>query len=50
MVPDFIEFGEPFLGMGAVSLEELIDQADQALYQSKEAGRNCVTLFERVTA
>jgi len=43
-------FGLSTQVMGAVSLEELIDQADQALYQSKEAGRNCVTLFERVTA
>jgi diguanylate cyclase (GGDEF)-like protein len=43
-------FGVSTQVMGAISLEELIDQADQALYQSKEAGRNRVTLFERVMA
>jgi diguanylate cyclase (GGDEF)-like protein len=43
-------FGLSTQVMGAISLEELIDQADQALYQSKEAGRNRVTLFERAIA
>lgn len=40
-------FGVATLLTGARSLEELIDQADQALYRSKEAGRNRVTLHER---
>ena len=43
-------FGVSTQVMGAISVEELIDQADQALYRSKETGRNRVTLFERVVA
>ena len=43
-------FGVATLLSGARSLEELIDQADQALYRSKEAGRNRVTLHERLPA
>jgi PleD family two-component response regulator len=31
--------------MGASTLEGLIEQADQALYKSKENGRNQVTLW-----
>jgi diguanylate cyclase (GGDEF)-like protein len=33
-----------------LALEQLIDQADQALYQSKRAGRNRCTLFEGMPA
>jgi diguanylate cyclase (GGDEF)-like protein/PAS domain S-box-containing protein len=43
-----VSFGISTRAMGAISVEELIDQADQALYQSKADGRNRVTLFERV--
>jgi diguanylate cyclase (GGDEF)-like protein len=43
-------FGVSTRVMGAISVEELIDQADQALYRSKDAGRNRVTLFDRVAA
>ena len=32
-----------------ISLEQLIDQADQALYQSKMQGRDCTTCWERST-
>ena len=40
-------FGVAAIGSGARNIEALIDQADQALYQSKQAGRNRVTLWER---
>jgi diguanylate cyclase (GGDEF)-like protein len=43
-------FGVASLYTGAKTLQELIDQADQALYRSKESGRNRVTLFEREAA
>jgi PleD family two-component response regulator len=36
-------FGFATVMMGASSLEALIEQADQALYKSKESGRNRVT-------
>lgn len=38
-------FGVATLTAGATSLQVLIDQADQALYTSKEAGRNRVTVW-----
>ena len=38
-------FGITDLQRGAQSLSELIDQADSALYRSKETGRNRVTVF-----
>ena len=34
--------------LAARTLQELIEQADQALYKSKQTGRNRVTAFERV--
>jgi diguanylate cyclase (GGDEF)-like protein/PAS domain S-box-containing protein len=40
-------FGLSTRAAGVRSLQELIEQADQALYQSKAAGRNQVTTFER---
>ena len=42
-------FGVSCISDGAVNLQELIDQADQALYASKEAGRNCVTVWTAET-
>jgi diguanylate cyclase (GGDEF)-like protein len=39
-------FGVAVTRSPRLSLEQLIDQADQALYQSKRAGRNRCTLFE----
>ncbi len=41
-------FGITDTTFGAVSLEALIDQADQALYFSKENGRNCASSWEDV--
>ena len=40
-------FGVASLTDGAVTVQELIDQADQALYASKEGGRNQVTVWTR---
>ena len=40
-------FGVASLTDGASGIQELIDQADQALYASKEAGRNQVTVWTR---
>jgi diguanylate cyclase (GGDEF)-like protein len=39
-------FGVAVTRSPRLSLEQLVDQADQALYQSKRAGRNRCTLFE----
>ena len=38
-------FGVATLTDGALTLQALIDQADQALYASKDAGRNRVTVW-----
>ena len=46
MMPITASFGVASLGLGARSIEALIDQADQALYSSKQAGRNRVTLWQ----
>ncbi len=40
-------FGVATLTDGAQTVQELIDQADQSLYVSKEAGRNRVTIWTR---
>jgi diguanylate cyclase (GGDEF)-like protein len=40
-------FGVASLTDGALGIQELIDHADQALYTSKEAGRNQVTVWTR---
>ena len=47
VAPIMASFGVATLGAGARNLEALIDQADQALYKSKQAGRNRVTLWAR---
>ncbi len=38
-------FGVSELSLGATTLPQLIEEADQALYSSKQAGRNFVSLF-----
>ena len=40
-------FGIASITEGASSIEQLIDQADNALYASKEGGRNRVTLWQQ---
>ncbi|WP_310461877.1 diguanylate cyclase [Sphaerotilus sp.] len=40
-------FGVAVTRSPRLALEQLVDQADQALYQSKRAGRNRCTLFEQ---
>lgn len=40
-------FGVAVTRSPRLPLEQLIDQADQALYQSKRAGRNRCTLYEQ---
>jgi diguanylate cyclase (GGDEF)-like protein/PAS domain S-box-containing protein/putative nucleotidyltransferase with HDIG domain len=37
-------------GLGATSCQELLDQADQSLYYSKNTGRNRVTRWDRLPA
>ncbi|MBI4754128.1 MAG: diguanylate cyclase [Betaproteobacteria bacterium] len=37
--------GVSWIGFGAEKVEEMLDQADQALYRSKKGGRNRVTSF-----
>jgi diguanylate cyclase (GGDEF)-like protein len=43
-------FGVAVTRSPRLALEQLIDQADQALYQSKRAGRNRCTLFQETPA
>ncbi len=40
-------FGLSMLKFGAKTVDELISQADEALYASKKRGRNCVTTWDR---
>ena len=47
VMPITASFGVALLSPAARTLEALIDQADQALYRSKQGGRNRVTLWER---
>lgn len=49
-VPMTASFGVASLNAHPGSLQELIDRADQALYYSKEHGRNRVSLRERAEA
>ena len=45
-VPVTVSFGVASTEFGASSLYDLIDQADQALYSSKNSGRNRVTRWD----
>jgi PleD family two-component response regulator len=47
-VPMTASFGVSSLTSGATSFYNLLDQADQALYGSKEGGRNRVTRYDEI--
>jgi diguanylate cyclase (GGDEF)-like protein/PAS domain S-box-containing protein len=47
-VPFTVSFGVAALASGALTLAELLEQADRALYASKEAGRDKVTHWNDV--
>jgi diguanylate cyclase (GGDEF)-like protein len=47
-VPVTVSVGVASVGLGADSLPELINQADEALYASKEGGRNRVTRWDEL--
>jgi diguanylate cyclase (GGDEF)-like protein len=47
VMPITASFGVCTRALGARKLPELIEQADQALYKSKQTGRNRVSVFER---
>jgi len=47
-VPVTASFGVSSIEFGAVDVDELIGQADAALYASKESGRNRVTRWDQV--
>ena len=49
VMPITSSFGLASVALGARTLEELIDQADQALYRSKQGGRNRVTVWARLS-
>jgi diguanylate cyclase (GGDEF)-like protein/PAS domain S-box-containing protein len=48
VMPITASFGLATLSLGAYTLEALIDQADQALYQAKQSGRNRVTAWKHL--
>jgi diguanylate cyclase (GGDEF)-like protein len=47
-VPVTVSFGVSSTAFGAMRPGDLIDQADNAMYASKRAGRNCVTRWDEV--
>jgi diguanylate cyclase (GGDEF)-like protein/PAS domain S-box-containing protein len=47
VMPIAASFGVASLSPGVRSIEAMVEQADEALYRSKKAGRNRVTLWER---
>ena len=47
-IPISVSFGTASIRSGAESIAQLIDQADQALYASKQAGRDRVTAWEDI--
>jgi diguanylate cyclase (GGDEF)-like protein/PAS domain S-box-containing protein len=49
VMPITASFGVAVLSFAVQNIETLIDQADQALYQSKQGGRNRVTLWQRAS-
>jgi diguanylate cyclase (GGDEF)-like protein/PAS domain S-box-containing protein len=46
-IPVTISIGGAMLTAASRSLDDLLTQADQAMYQAKAAGRNCVVLFHQ---
>ena len=47
-VPVTASFGVSSNAAGAETLQQLINQADESLYASKEGGRNRVTRWDRI--
>ena len=50
VMPITASFGVASLSLAAQSIEGLIDQADQALYDAKQGGRNRVMLWQSAAA
>lgn len=47
-IPITASFGLSAISFGAPRFYDLLDQSDQALYASKEKGRNCLTRFDEI--